>query len=216
MSAPKLNGYQVRTERTKAQLLAAAEEVFVRSGFEGAQMDEIAKAAGRSKGAIYAHYQSKDDLFLALYEHRSQIAFDRIFNSVKKSASREEAFQAFKKAIVDVSNDRTWLLLTIEAKLYAIRHPELREKWLRSESANAKRYSSDEGWEATGKLIFGEITKAQRSEIEAKAVAIAPILHGLALEAEFHPKILSKKRISSITNDLFEVLLRTSGPPASS
>jgi hypothetical protein len=46
-----LNKNQSRTLETRKRLLEAAEEVFVRNGYEGAQLAEIASAAGRSKGA---------------------------------------------------------------------------------------------------------------------------------------------------------------------
>lgn len=42
---------EIRTRETQKRLLDAAEEVFVRNGYEGAQLDEIATCADRSKGA---------------------------------------------------------------------------------------------------------------------------------------------------------------------
>ncbi|MGI4827162.1 MAG: TetR/AcrR family transcriptional regulator [Janthinobacterium lividum] len=211
MSAPKLNGYQVRTEKTKAQLLAAAEEVFARDGFEGAQMDSIAKAAGRSKGAIYAHYKSKDDLFLALFEHRTRFEMQKVVEEILKCKSREQALQSLKKSLVEITANRTWILLTIEAKLYALRHPEMRERWL---EAN-RIFRSGDGTQAadqqrSAKLIYGEISAAQKSELEARTVAFGPIITGLVLEAEFEPTLLTKKRLCTILNQIADALLQVS------
>ena len=45
---------------TRDLLLSAAEQIFARVGYEKAQVEEIAEAAGFSKGALYAHFKSKE------------------------------------------------------------------------------------------------------------------------------------------------------------
>ncbi len=211
MDAPKLNGYQVRTEKTKAQLLVAAEEVFSRDGFEAAHMDCIAKVAGRSKGAIYAHYKSKDDLFLALFEHRTHLVRKRVFERILKSADRETALLALKESLLEATRDRTWILLTIEAKLYALRHPEMRARWL---AANQHyRTASDMSEIERAKiamLIYGKVTPSQEAELEARTVAFGPVITGLVLEAEFEPKLLTKSRLIIILNEIADALLQLS------
>ncbi len=208
MNAPKLNGYQVRTEKTKALLLVAAEEVFSRDGFEAAQMESIARAAGRSKGAIYAHYKSKDDLFLALLEHRSRLVMKKVFDKVLKSSDRETALEALKEGLLDLTRNRTWILLMIEAKLYALRHPEMRERWLAANQA----FRSDDGSGAVQqqatRLIYGDITPLQQAELDARTIAFRPIITGLVLEAEFQPKLLTKSRMTVILNEIADALLQ--------
>src|SRR6478609_4630153 len=59
-------------QQTRAAILAAAREVFARDGFHGATLDRVAEAAGFTKGAVYSAFDSKADLFLAVYEaHRA-------------------------------------------------------------------------------------------------------------------------------------------------
>ena len=60
------NKHQIRTEETQAKILRAAEVIFSEQGFEKTQLEEIATRAGYTRGAIYAHYADKEDLFLAL------------------------------------------------------------------------------------------------------------------------------------------------------
>ncbi len=43
----------------------AARTVFLRRGFHGASLDEIAEEAGYTKGAVYSNFAGKDDLYLA-------------------------------------------------------------------------------------------------------------------------------------------------------
>jgi len=56
------------------QILDGAREIFLRDGFDGASMNDIARAAGVSKGTLYVYFQSKDQLFAALvrYDKRQQ------------------------------------------------------------------------------------------------------------------------------------------------
>ncbi|HZT66845.1 MAG TPA: TetR family transcriptional regulator [Acidimicrobiales bacterium] len=60
----------VTAEETREQLLSAAAATFAERGYEGARVSEIARAAGLTTGAIYAHYETKADLLLeALRSH---------------------------------------------------------------------------------------------------------------------------------------------------
>lgn len=52
---------------TRAAILVAAEQVFFDKGFAASTLDEVAKEACVTRGAIYWHFASKSDLFLALY-----------------------------------------------------------------------------------------------------------------------------------------------------
>ena len=71
MTVKTTNKHELRTRETRSLLLQAAETIFVRDGYEGAELGEIAALAGRTKGAIYAQFKSKEDIFLALIEERA-------------------------------------------------------------------------------------------------------------------------------------------------
>ncbi len=49
-------------------MIRAAEKIFARDGFEAAKLEEIAAEAGYTRGAFYANFDSKEDLFFALLE----------------------------------------------------------------------------------------------------------------------------------------------------
>lgn len=53
---------------TKTQILQAASAVFSRKGFAGASMNDVVRASGLSKGGVYWHFESKDDLIVAIFE----------------------------------------------------------------------------------------------------------------------------------------------------
>ncbi|ANY07996.1 TetR/AcrR family transcriptional regulator [Pseudonocardia sp. HH130630-07] len=52
-------------EARAAQLLDVAETLFAERGFEGTSMEDIARAAGVTRPAVYAHHATKDEIFLA-------------------------------------------------------------------------------------------------------------------------------------------------------
>ena len=62
----------------RAQLLQAAQEVFVAQGFHAAAMDEIADRAGVSKPVLYQHFPGKRELYLALLEQQVTLLTDRV------------------------------------------------------------------------------------------------------------------------------------------
>ncbi len=57
-----------RKAHTRSCLLEAAARVYARFGFAGATLEEVASDAGFTKGAVYAHFGSKENLLLALVE----------------------------------------------------------------------------------------------------------------------------------------------------
>ena len=61
-----------RREQTRDDLIAAADRLFVEGGFHATSLDQIAAAAGYTKGAVYSNFASKEDLFFAVYERRAR------------------------------------------------------------------------------------------------------------------------------------------------
>lgn len=59
---------QSSRDRKRADILAAAKEVFFNMGYAGASMDQITARSGVSKATVYAHFRSKDDLLLGVVE----------------------------------------------------------------------------------------------------------------------------------------------------
>lgn len=82
-----------RDER-RAQLLAAALEVFTSSGYHAASMDEIAERASVSKPVLYQHFPSKLDLYLAVLDmHIDSLVFaiQKAIASTKENRNRVKA-----------------------------------------------------------------------------------------------------------------------------
>jgi AcrR family transcriptional regulator len=117
-------------EQTRERLLDAAVEVFSKRGFHAAAVEDIAEAAGFSKGAVYSNFASKEDLFLALFDRRIERQAQTWHTIGKYIAPVPESTpisgQGFEDAIMQ---DRTWNVLLIEFFLYAMRDDMVRQKY---------------------------------------------------------------------------------------
>lgn len=67
-SDPTLGRQRLTRTARRAQLIAAAQEVFSHGGYHATAMDEIAVAAGVSKPVLYQHFPGKLDLYLAVLD----------------------------------------------------------------------------------------------------------------------------------------------------
>src|SRR3989442_7049509 len=61
-----------RRRQTRAALLEAAGDVFAKRGYHAASLDQVAEAAGFSKGPAYSNFPGKDDLFIALIDEHGR------------------------------------------------------------------------------------------------------------------------------------------------
>jgi AcrR family transcriptional regulator len=120
-----------RRAMTRQYLLDAAEIVFAREGFHGATLDEVAAAAGFTKGAVYSNFKNKDDLFLELIDDRIEKQF-AVVSEVLEGVPHEAAQQLPRVSELLQGGtffwDETWSTLWLEFVLYARRNPAAREK----------------------------------------------------------------------------------------
>src|SRR5947207_2034431 len=68
----------VHDTSTRDRLLQAAVEVFVDQGYDGARLQDIARAAGLTTGAVYANFRGKDELLFAAIGARADVEMDAL------------------------------------------------------------------------------------------------------------------------------------------
>jgi len=120
-----------RLERTRSLLLDAAEEVFAEKGFATATLDDIAHAAGYTKGAIYKHFTVKEELFLAVsdrYWHRYFDNFADVLSAVTEVGARELDRVADRWRQLSHDRGAEHAALGHEFTLYLLRNPEARAR----------------------------------------------------------------------------------------
>jgi AcrR family transcriptional regulator len=116
-----------RKARTRAEILDAARAVFLREGFHGASLDEIAQEAGYTKGAVYSSFASKGELFLALLDERFEWRIAESLQAARVAPTLEAAMRANARMIMlTAQREPTWDPLLIEFWTHASRDSELR------------------------------------------------------------------------------------------
>ena len=71
-----------RRQLTREALVASARDVFAKRGFHAASLEEIAEAAGFTRGAVYSNFENKEELFFAVLDRHVELqaaAFDALF-----------------------------------------------------------------------------------------------------------------------------------------
>lgn len=112
-----------RKAQTRQDLVDAAVTEFGRLGFQGARVERIAEVAGVTTGALYAHFGSKEELFLAVYEVAVGRASDEIavLAGARDLAGAADAWLAWHAA------DPRWTRLSAELLLALPDRPQLRD-----------------------------------------------------------------------------------------
>ena len=116
-----------RQERTRSHLLEAAGTVFARRGFAHASVDQVAAEAGYTKGAFYANFASKEELFLTLLEERFA---ERVAALDEVLATDEEPGDAARAGgeefVRYLARDAEWERLSFEFAAHAARSEQFR------------------------------------------------------------------------------------------
>lgn len=84
-----------RGDELREHMLWAAKDVFLEVGFERASMDVIAERAATSKRTLYAHFENKENLYLAVFELLREISLSKLKLPADYSPDTEEALVLF-------------------------------------------------------------------------------------------------------------------------
>lgn len=121
-----------RKAKTRERLLQAAYGLFANRGYHAASVDDVAAKAGYSTGAVYAHFASKEDLFLELVEEHVSAQIDRYRQAVANGLTLEERARAGADEWMDyLDRERDYFPLFIAYWSYALRSRRLRPTLVR-------------------------------------------------------------------------------------
>jgi AcrR family transcriptional regulator len=127
---PRLTRKQ-KQAHTRSCLMEAAARVFSRRGLSGASIDEVAEDAGYTKGAFYANFKSKEELFLAMLD---QSFAERIADTEQAFSSDESPPEQARHSAADFAramrSDPDKSRLAFEFASYAMQNDAFREELL--------------------------------------------------------------------------------------
>jgi AcrR family transcriptional regulator len=192
---------QARTDATKRKLLVAAEQIFARDGFEAARLEDIAGLAGYTRGAFYANFQSKEDIFFALLERWVGQRTSEVAALLAQQESPAKLLRALREHYAQITQDRRLALLSLEFKLFAIRHPE----------AHARLRARQRRLRASGGDLLRRIARVTGRTLPVSCTAAATgfgaLSSALSLEHFVDPSMVSEQEIRRLLVVFFDAVL---------
>jgi len=117
-----------KQQRTRQSLIKAASEMFCRHGLDGASIDDVAQAAGYTKGAFYANFKSKEELFLVMLDERFSEELERLDELLAGTHEPQEEAAAAAADFISFATDEAWQRLSVQFLAYAARNDEFRQE----------------------------------------------------------------------------------------
>jgi AcrR family transcriptional regulator len=139
-----------KRDRTRAKLLEAARTVIREKGYARTTLEEVARRAGMTTGAIYGNFKNRDELFIAL----GQTYWAPVKPRLKPGATYAEMMRAMAEATLEAIPERaTAAVGRLTGLAYTLTNPELRARVL---EITASSYEIGAAWlrlrEAEGEL----------------------------------------------------------------
>lgn len=159
---------------TRGRILRAASHVFARHGFNGATMDDVAAEAGLTKGAIYWHFASKSELFLALLEEGMGRQYAQLPALVDSMTGMDRLAAILAESFVACKEQQDWPRLLLEFSVSA------RDTAVRERVRELYRLGDEIGSEATRKA---QAEGRMAADVDPRAISllISALLRGLLM-----------------------------------
>ena len=192
-------------EATRQRLLAAARETFAKFGFVGASVDQVAQAAGFSKGAVYSNFASKEALFLELLRQHMAEEIGELQALLRTSSSARAILRSLEEKYSRPEKQEVWCLLSAEFQLHAGRSPQFAKPF-------AALYRKQR--KAVGRLVGLIAIKSggaapAAAQLDEIATSLMAVILGIALQRGADPGAVSAATAGRSLRLLLASFLRT-------
>jgi AcrR family transcriptional regulator len=185
-------------ERTRQRLLAEAQRLFRERGYAATSLEQIAEAAEVTKGAIYGHFASKEDLLLTALETAPVPDYSTTLND--QSRPLRERLAEFGRALAaDHPGDVAELAMYLEFFAALLRSPDALQRYSSSRERRLQELADADG--ADGVELAEGVTPVQ-----AWAIGQA-MLVGLQIEKRLAPGLVTPavfERAFGLLADLYQ------------
>src|SRR3954466_9527006 len=117
-----------KQQRTRESLLKAASKLFCRRGLEGTSIDQIAETAGYTKGAFYANFKSKEELFLVMLDEKFSRELERLDHDLAGTDDPDAEARTAAAGVIHLASDNEWPRLYFQFAAHAARNEEFRQE----------------------------------------------------------------------------------------
>jgi TetR/AcrR family transcriptional regulator, transcriptional repressor of aconitase len=187
--------------QTRATLIAVGRKHFLRFGLGGAVAEKIAEDAGYSRGALYANFDGKEELFAAVIREEQASRLDFFRSLLKDEPSPKKRVKKFRDALADLVTDHDWIVLRAEFEVGALRSEPIRKSFI-----EAHRLQRRDGVELFRDLLRSPDLFSRLTPDEFMTVMIN-LSHGLAVTQRILGTELSQKSTRNLIQSLFDGLI---------
>ena len=166
----KINNKNLQSQETANRILNQAMRIFLEKGYHGTSIDDITQAAGLTKGALYWHFKSKEDLLKKLIRKYEKSFLDNLIHAVTevkgRASDKFEKYVRFNSAFAYYNRELCVSFTTLAAELVGAHHgiePEIRRVYRKYQNFLSKL------------ILQGKKEKSFRKEINAALAALIVI-----------------------------------------
>jgi len=181
---------------TADKIKAAALPLFARGGYEGTSLSDIAREVGIKKPSIYAHFKSKEDLFLAVF---ADVMWDQIRHSER--LAREIKDYPVEKKLFAILKDSCAYYLQDEERTAFFKRTMLFPPDFLEEKLREKFLASEEAQSAILRAIFAEGMKQgiiRQEEMDHLLASYYCLMDGLFVQAFYYGRENFAARLESV------------------
>ena len=184
-------------ENVRERLLDAAAEEFTDNGYAAARLQDTARRAGFTKGAVYSNFDSKQALFAQLLAKKSMDLAARVIETVSGLGPGDAAGRSGDAIASWLVDEPRWPLLVTEFAIQAGRDPALNGAY-RSERRHLRS-------ELEALIRERAAAWGVQDSLDARGVAtsLLAVISGLAVEHSVDPEQIDQRAIGDAITELF-------------
>jgi len=163
--------------QTRERLLEAAEQLFVRDGFNGTSLRDIAAHAGYSQGAFYSNFRDKGEVLLELMgRHKAEETARATSMIASLSGTADDILAALEAWASSLDETTTWCTLSVELQLQAARDPAFAVHY------EALWHTQRNGVAEIVRILFEKLGRVPPASFADVAANFMALIHGIALQ----------------------------------
>ena len=192
-------------EQTRLRLLDAAQTVFMKKGFVAASVEDIAEAAGYTRGAFYSNFRSKAELLMEVLRRDHERMQVDLHSIIDTGASREEMNARALQFYSQCFRDDNCFLLWAEAKLHATRDAKFRVRF------NAFLREKHEFFTGYARMFSERVGTPLQMPAEVLALGLISLLDGIQALRVCDPHHITDNLAESVLAGFFSKVVVGAG-----
>jgi AcrR family transcriptional regulator len=181
--------------QTRQRLIAEAERLFVEQGYSATSLEQIAQAAEVTKGAIYGHFASKEELLVSAIEAAPPPSFPELFDDSRPLPERLARFGR-QMAESDQEGDARAFAAQLEFMAALLRDEESRNRYAANFMGKIGQLAEEDPDRPVGETTALEVW------LIGTALAAGLQLYGLLMPEAFDGELRAKAM--SVINAFYE------------